>query len=108
MNPDEDLDSTLSELEALVEEERSALRALDAQKLGELGERKLAVAGRLRAGRAGLDAARGRRLGALRERLLRNQLLLVHARDCARALRGGGSRDPGRAGRSPVRLSVRG
>ncbi|MCC6216252.1 MAG: hypothetical protein IT376_15415 [Polyangiaceae bacterium] len=108
MNADEDVDRTLSELEALVEEERVALRALDARRLGELGELKLSAVAALRAASAGLTAERGRRLRSLRERLLRNQLLLVHARDCARALRGGGPREAGRIGRAPVRLSVRG
>ncbi len=86
-NEPSDFDSLLNRLELALSEERHALRRLDADAVEQACLDKLALAQSLRdtaqSDHRRLDPGR---LERLRAELVKNQLLLVHARDTARGV----------------------
>src|SRR5271155_2686957 len=105
------LEEALTELEALLREERDAIRRLDGPLVLALSNRKKAVVARLEAARAEFDPVLSSRLRALAPSLRQNGILLAHARDIMRdaltAMRmasPGTSYDGSRASAPPPRM----
>lgn len=106
----------LGRLSALLDEERSALLALDHERVQALADAKAELGDALRALGPALQAADAAEIERLRGAARRNQLLLVHARDCVRqalgVLTGEASptygSDSVRAPAEGVRLNLRG
>lgn len=112
-----DPDQLLTELEALLHDEAQALMRLDRDAIERSAARKLELMQALDASARASETprARVRRVERLRRRLIDNQLLIVHARDCVRGLIGAVTGDPGvygesapRARHDGVSLDVRG
>jgi flagellar biosynthesis/type III secretory pathway chaperone len=74
----------LSELEALLADERDAIRRLDGQAVLEFAQRKQALMGKLAGQREALCPADATRLRGLTPALRQNGVLLAHARDVLR------------------------
>ncbi len=74
----------LARLAALLEEERVALRMLDAAKVAALAEEKAAIVEALQDGRDQFDRPLTEALAPLVAELRRNCVLLAHARDVVR------------------------
>ncbi|MCB9587282.1 MAG: hypothetical protein H6718_17920 [Polyangiaceae bacterium] len=117
------LDSTLSELEALLLAEHEALRVLDHAALDRCREAKLELDQRLRDfPKEQFVAAQRDQLEGIKRQAIANQLLLIHARACVKSMldlatgnhfdgysgkNGQGLNRSGSTTQSPVRLSFR-
>jgi hypothetical protein len=107
-------EAVLSRLEQLVDDERSAIIALDADRILTIAEEKQAILDSLN-GALPRDTSIIDRFAALVPKLRQNGVLLAHARDCLRdaiqALHGEVRSGPSSAGpklRPGARLSVTG
>lgn len=78
------LEEALTQLEALLSEEREAIRSLDAGRVLELAARKQALVDELKAAASAFAPATAARLQALTPALRHNGILLAHARDVLR------------------------
>ncbi len=79
-----DVESTLAEMEQLLDDERTAIRKIDVDRLEQTADRKLALMQILTEG--GLDGRSDltERFGAMVTQLRDNGVLLAHARNCVR------------------------
>lgn len=83
----ETLESVLSDLDDLLNEESRALSSLDHQEIERIADRKTDLLRRLsKADREGVTKETLRRTALVRQRALNNQLLMVHARDLIRGV----------------------
>jgi hypothetical protein len=78
------VDGALTEIEALLSEEREAIRRLDGKRVLELAARKQELVGELAANRDAFTPDMAGRLQALTPALRHNGILLAHARDVLR------------------------
>lgn len=107
------LDSILTELVSLVEEEREALLRLDSDSIEKLTERKSLLGAMLAQHHDELDASHKSQLETLRAALRHNLVLMVHARDHVQGTLGIITGKPGHPTSyhptiEPVRLDLRG
>lgn len=79
-----DVARTVAALEALLTEERAAIRALDGPAVDHAASRKLALVEALRNFPPEALRAEGRHITRLVAQLRQNGVLLAHARDCLR------------------------
>jgi hypothetical protein len=84
----ETIEGTLGEIEQLLEVETTALKQLDRDRIEAATELKLLAFGKLEELLAStpLGRAHQAQLERIKGTLLKNQVLLVHARDCTRAV----------------------
>lgn len=101
-------DELLTVLEQTVLAEREALVRLDKEAIERFGSLKQQLGAQLKS--VGLDPRAIDRLKKLRSSLMHNQLLLVHARDCARAALSSATGLPSAPGApiGAVRVNLRG
>jgi hypothetical protein len=89
------LEEALTDLEALLSEERDAIVRLEGARVLDLAARKQELVGRLAAHRGAFTSRTAARLRALTPALRHNGILLAHARDVLRdavaAARAGGA-----------------
>ncbi|MFO0565970.1 MAG: hypothetical protein U0263_09930 [Polyangiaceae bacterium] len=83
---DEDVETLLRRLEHVLAEEHAALSKLDIQAVEQAARDKSELGERLRRVDRSGNPVSAARLERVRRRLLRNQVLLVHARDTTRGL----------------------